>query len=91
MRPRTAYITYQNPQSVNLMLKLAALEKIDALVSKKNSLNIRQADNPNDIQWENIKKRPKVLNCIHIFWTAIKIIGCICLTLFVIFEVKCYF
>jgi hypothetical protein len=40
LRPTTAYISYQNPQSVNMMLKLAALENLDADLTEKDSLKI---------------------------------------------------
>ena len=69
MRPTKAYITYENPQTLNLLSRLAALEKWDEQIDKEKSLNIEQAANPDDIQHENMNRRKGCKNCCHVSWT----------------------
>ena len=55
-------------------MRLAALEKWDASISKKDSLNLKHAANPTDIQHQNLKIRGPMLENLHKFLTFLLII-----------------
>ena len=74
IRPTKAYITYENPQTLNLLSRLAALEKWDEQIDKEKSLSIEQAANPDDIQHENMNRRKGCKKCCHVSWTCSKIL-----------------
>ena len=90
MRPTKAYITYENPQTLNLLSRLAALEKWDEQIDKEKSLNIEQAANPDDIQHENMNRRKGCKNCCHVSWTCSKILVLLLTTVLLILGIKTF-
>jgi hypothetical protein len=72
-------------------MRLAALEKWDASISKKDSLNLKHAANPTDIQHQNLNRRGSILENLHKFLTYLKIIILMVIVVVIIVIVKICF
>jgi hypothetical protein len=91
LKPITAYITYQDPLAVNLLMRLNTLEKWDGTIGEDETLNIRSAPNPMDILHQNFKRREELKEKFYNLLRKLSIITIIIVILCLIFIVKIIF